>query len=390
MNATGARTPGRWRTPATAPTASSTSATPPGRTRRSEDHGRGWGARQASATGYGRLPRRERVGGAGRGSVRHDERQGRRTDRYVRATPTNGPTARSSAPRPASVARCCVAQRSDSTVSSSRAPETSALNPRRFSKQARSTRRRRGANAPSRPSCAPRATPRPRRRHPPSTHTRRRPSTLWSGEPSTSSRVRRTSRRASLIIDRKHRSTPPPRCPVASPRRRRRRDGPRGTLERLLAIGQTAAAHSCAQSRSFATRRRASPVARARGVRDKTGDRAAAAATVRAGAGRARGRTSPAEPRRCRTLLGVAGLLRADVAVLPLPGRVPVAARFRTEGRPARRRAGSALESSKLGQPRAGGGEEGQTDKTEYALAGCGLFLVADALAERHRTLREV
>ena len=42
-------------------------------------------------------------------------------------------------------------------------------NPRRFSKQARSTRRRRGANAPSRPSCAPRATPRqmPGRRHPP-------------------------------------------------------------------------------------------------------------------------------------------------------------------------------------------------------------------------------
>ena len=87
-------------------------------------------------------------------------------------------------------------------------------NPRRFSKQARSTRRRRGANAPSRPSCAPRATPRPRRRHPPSTHTRRR------------------------------RSTPPPRCPVVSPRRRRRRRGPRGTLERRVATDASAAARS--------------------------------------------------------------------------------------------------------------------------------------------------
>ena len=143
-------------------------------------------------------------------------------------------------------------------------------NPRRFSKQARSTRRRRGANAPSRPSCAPRATPRPRRRHPPSTRTRRRRSTLWSGEPSTSSRVRRTSRRALLNIDRKHRSTPPPRCPVASPRRRRRRDGPRGTLERLLAIGQTAAAHSCAPIKTPSrTRRRCVATRRPRARRSR-------------------------------------------------------------------------------------------------------------------------
>ena len=127
-------------------------------------------------------------------------------------------------------------------------------NPRRFSKQARSTRRRRGANAPSRPSCAPRATPRPRRRHPPSTRTRRRRSTLWSGEPSTSSRVRRRMpprrtpprraprRPANIARRRRRRSTPPPRCPVVSPRRRRRRRGPRGTPERRVAMDASAAA----------------------------------------------------------------------------------------------------------------------------------------------------
>ena len=122
-------------------------------------------------------------------------------------------------------------------------------NPRRFSKQARSTRRRRGANAPSRPSCAPRATPRPPRRHPPST--RRRRSTLWSGEPSTSSRVRRMPRRtprrpplrpANIARRRRQRSTPPPRCHVVSPRRRWRRGGPRGTLERRVAMDARSAA----------------------------------------------------------------------------------------------------------------------------------------------------
>ena len=77
---------------------------------RSEDHGRGWGARQASATVHGRLPRRERVGGAGpRPAVRRDERQGHRDDRYVRTNPTNEPEplATTAAQRsPASVARC--------------------------------------------------------------------------------------------------------------------------------------------------------------------------------------------------------------------------------------------------------------------------------------------
>ena len=97
--------------------------------RRSEDHGRGWGARQASATGHGRLPRCERVGGAGpRPAVRRDERQGRRTDRYVRATPTNEPEPRapSAAPAPRRSRAAASPRDPDSTVSSSRAPETSA------------------------------------------------------------------------------------------------------------------------------------------------------------------------------------------------------------------------------------------------------------------------
>lgn len=149
--------------------------------RRSQDHGRGRGARQASAAVHGRLPGgRERVDRAGpRPAVRRDERQGHRADRYVRTNPTNEPeplatNAAQRSPRRSRAA--CVAQRSGFDIhhssharsrnyvsSADRTPATD------FSKQARSTRRRRGANAPSRPSCAPRATPRqmPGRRHPP-------------------------------------------------------------------------------------------------------------------------------------------------------------------------------------------------------------------------------
>ena len=93
--------------------------------RRSEDHGRGWGARQASATVHGRLPRRASPGP--RPAVRRDERQGRRADRYVRTIPTNEPEPRtpSAAPAPRR-SRAASPRDPDSTVSSSHAPETSA------------------------------------------------------------------------------------------------------------------------------------------------------------------------------------------------------------------------------------------------------------------------
>ena len=131
---------------------------------------------------------------------------------------------------------------------------------------------------------------------------------------------------------------------------------------------------------------------------NKTGDRAAACARggESPGGGARGGHVRKAEPSALNTCSrAVAGLLGADVAVLLLlPGRVPVAARFRTEGRQAaRRRVRVRARVVQVGGNRRGGrlGKRDKRDKVfEYALAGCGLFLVADALAERHRTLREV
>lgn len=79
----------------------------------------------------------------------------RRVGRALRASPRD--------PDSTFITRRTHARSRNYVSSADRTPATD------FSKQARSTRRRRGANAPSRPSCAPRATPRqmPGRRHPP-------------------------------------------------------------------------------------------------------------------------------------------------------------------------------------------------------------------------------
>ena len=79
----------------------------------------------------------------------------RRVGRALRASPRD--------PDSTFITRRTHARSRNYVSSADRTPATD------FSKQARSTRRRRGANAPSRPSCAPRATPRqmPDRRPPP-------------------------------------------------------------------------------------------------------------------------------------------------------------------------------------------------------------------------------